>query len=89
MRKSALVLFFAVVLGAVAAVLVWSYMQQLQQEAERIAQSGIGKPAEVAAIPVVVATQDIPARTKVTASDGRGQADAARREACQRLRRGE
>ncbi|MGI5836455.1 MAG: Flp pilus assembly protein CpaB [Chloroflexota bacterium] len=67
-KRSALVLVFAVVLGAVAAVLVWSYMQQLQQEAERIAQSGIGKPAEVAAIPVVVATQDIPARTKVTAS---------------------
>ncbi|MHB8990944.1 MAG: Flp pilus assembly protein CpaB [Chloroflexota bacterium] len=67
-RRRGLALAFAIVLGAVAAVLVWGYMQQVQREAERIVQSGIGKAAEAPAAPVVVAVQDIPARTKVTPS---------------------
>lgn len=65
-RRSGLVLAFAIVLGAVAAVLVWGYMQQVQREAERVVQSGIGKAAEGSAVPVVVAMQDIPVRTKIT-----------------------
>ena len=67
-RRSGLILAFAVVLGVVAAVLVWGYMQQVQREAERIAQSGIGRPAEVPNVPVVVAMQDIPVRTRITPS---------------------
>jgi len=65
-RRSWLVLAFAVVLGLVAAGLVWGYMQQLQQEAERVAQAGVGKAAEPPSVPVVVAVQDIPVRTKIT-----------------------
>ncbi len=67
-RRSSLVLVFAVVLGVVAAVLVWGYMQQVQQEAERVAQEGAGRAEAVPNVPVIVAVQDIPIRTKITAS---------------------
>lgn len=54
---------FSLVLGVVAAVLVWGYMQQVQREAQaKIAT----KPVETTA--VVVAAQDIPPRTTITAS---------------------
>lgn len=65
-RRSSLVLVFAVVLGLIAAVLVWGYMQQVQQEAQRVSQ--IGKPEAAPVVPVVVAAQDIPIRTKIAAS---------------------
>src|SRR5450756_1108468 len=67
-RRSGLVLVFAIVLGAVAAVLVWGYMQQVQQAADSIAKTGIVNPEVAPGVRVVVAMQDIPTRTKVTAS---------------------
>jgi pilus assembly protein CpaB len=67
-RRSGLVLVFAVALGVIAAVLVWGYMQQVQEEADRVVQSGIGKPEAAPSVPVIVAAQDIPTRTKITAS---------------------
>ena len=67
-RRSILVLVFAVALGAIAAGLVWGYMQQVQQEAQRAAQTGTGQAQAAPGVPVVIASQDIPTRTMITSA---------------------
>lgn len=60
--RSRLVLVFALVLGLVTAGLVWNYTQRLQRDSQQAAAQ-----AQVAMGPVVVAKQDIPVRTQITA----------------------
>lgn len=65
-RRSRLVLVFSVILGIVAAVLVWGYMQQVQEEADRQTKANSVAAAKPQTTPVVVAVQDIPTRSKLT-----------------------
>lgn len=62
-RRSILILAFALILGLASAGLVYTYMRQMQEEAQRQAELA---REQVQTAPVVVAKQDIPVRTQIT-----------------------
>src|SRR6266852_9262733 len=64
-RNAKLQVFIAIVLGLIAAVFVWDYSRQMQAEIRTAREQAI-QPPVVEQADVVVAAQDIPARTKVT-----------------------
>ncbi len=52
---------FALILGLIAALLVWNYTQQLQRQVQEQAEKN-----KIVQVPVLVAAQDIPAHTTLT-----------------------
>jgi Flp pilus assembly protein CpaB len=64
-RNARVQVLLAVMLGLVAATFVWNYSRQMQAEA-LAAKEQAAKPPVVETTDVLVAVQDIPARTRVT-----------------------
>jgi pilus assembly protein CpaB len=68
MRNSRLQFILALGLGLIAAFLVWNYSQQLQQQVDLARQAQPIAPTPIPTADVVVATQDLPARTILSAN---------------------
>jgi pilus assembly protein CpaB len=67
-RRSRMGVIFAIVLGLVAALLVWNYTHQLQAQVQKDQAAATAKAA-AAVTNVLVAAHDIPARTDLGAAD--------------------